>query len=257
MSLPGRAEQIRSGDPYELSNGRAIFVPPTGQRGGRANLVGGEVLDTDPKVESAAIDLGVSTRSNELRAPDIAVGPIPDEPGWAKIAPPLAVEYADVGQDEDALHLKISELHAAGTRWVWVVRLAGERCVEIHEQGQTIRVARPGEDLLAPGILENPVPVLALYDREAAHEATLRNLLNRRGYRDLAAVRAEGRAEGREEGALAALRDAVRALLSARGLVLTEVSADRIDAERSPSTLQRWLLAAATVDDAQAIFDAR
>jgi predicted transposase YdaD len=58
----------------------------------------------------------------------------------------------------------------------------------------------PGEALLAPGVLKNPVLVEALYDREAAHEATLRNLLQRRGYEDIEAVREEGRDEGRKEG---------------------------------------------------------
>jgi hypothetical protein len=41
-------------------------------------------------------------------------------------------------------------------------------------------------------VLQNPVPVEALYDRSAAHEVALNNLLQREGYRDLDAVRAEG-----------------------------------------------------------------
>ena len=46
------------------------------------------------------------------------------------------------------------------------------------------------------------MPVEALYDPDAAHETALRNLLQRRGYADLDAVRKEGREEGREEGEL-------------------------------------------------------
>ena len=49
-------------------------------------------------------------------------------------------------------------------------------------------------------MLAYPVPVEALYDPEAAHEVALRNLLQRRGYLDLDAVREEGRDRGREEG---------------------------------------------------------
>jgi len=108
---PVLAEQIRPGDPYELSKGHAIFTPPTGGRGGRANLVGGEVLDTDPNVDSAGVDVGISGGPKNLRAPDVAVGNVPNEPGWSATAPPLAVEYADVGQNEDDLHLKIAELY--------------------------------------------------------------------------------------------------------------------------------------------------
>src|SRR5207245_7292174 len=57
---PFFADQIRPGDPYELSHGHAIFTPPGGQRHGRAQVHGGQTLETDPKVLSAAIDLGVS-----------------------------------------------------------------------------------------------------------------------------------------------------------------------------------------------------
>jgi hypothetical protein len=46
-----------------------------------------------------------------------------------------------------------------------------------------------------PGVLRNPVPVEALYDRRAAHRVTLRNLLQRQGYENLDAVRAEGVAQ--------------------------------------------------------------
>ena len=63
-----------------------------------------------------------------------------------------------------------------------------------------MRIFTAGEDLEAPGILRNPVPVRALFDRETAHEVVLRNLLQRRGYDSLSAVREAGREEGREEG---------------------------------------------------------
>ena len=163
-SGPFRADQIREGDPYELSNGHPILRMPTGQRGGRANLTGGSVLETDPAVKAAGVDIGFSDNPGHLRAPDVSVGDIPNEPGWASKAPPLAVEYADRGQNEDDLQAKIREMLDAGTRYVWVVRLVGPRRVEIHEKGKAMRRAHAGEELTAPGILQNPVPVDALYD---------------------------------------------------------------------------------------------
>jgi len=63
-----------------------------------------------------------------------------------------------------------------------------------------MRVASPGEELRAPGVLRNPVKVEALYDREAAMAATLRNLLQRAGYNSLDDVLAQGKAEGKAEG---------------------------------------------------------
>ncbi|CAK0780790.1 hypothetical protein CCP3SC15_70045 [Gammaproteobacteria bacterium] len=178
---PFFAEHLRPGDPYELSNGHPIECMPGGGRHAQANLSGGFALETDPGVDSAGIDAGYSFGPQYLRAPDIAVGNVPNEPGWVKGVPPLAVEYADVGQNERELQEKIVELLNAGTRYVWVVRLSGLRRVEVYELGKKCRVALPGQQLRAPGILKNPVPIEALYDREAAHETALRNLLQRQG----------------------------------------------------------------------------
>jgi len=163
---PFRADPIREGDPYELSNGHVIRCLPTGGRGSDAVATGAAVLKSDPEVDSAGVGTGYSPSPDTLRAPDVAVGNVPREPGWVKGVPPLAVEYADTGQDEADLATKIRELLDAGTKLIWVVRLTGPRRVEIHQSGRKKRIARPGEELRAPGILRNPVPVEALYDWE-------------------------------------------------------------------------------------------
>ena len=190
---PFRAGQLASGDPYELANGHPIECLPSGGRHSKANLTGGLALETDPAVESAGVDTGYAVDAKNLRAPDIAVGNVPDQPGWVEGVPPLAVEYADVGQDEQDLERKVQYLLAEGTRYVWVVRMNGPRRVEVFEQGGEHRVAQPGELLEAPGVLRNALPVEALYDPSAAHAVALRNLLQRHGYPDLDAVRDEGR----------------------------------------------------------------
>jgi hypothetical protein len=193
---PYRAEDIRPGEPYELSDGYKIECMGTGQRGSRSNLTGGMVLDTDPTAPPAGVDAGVSPVPSMLRAPDIAVGGLANEPGWSTTAPPLCVEYADRGQDEASLQQKIVELLRCGTRFVWVVRLTGLRRVEVHEPGKAMRTALADETLDAPGLLKNPVPVDALFDREAAHRHTLKNLLQREGYEDLDDVKDAGLREG-------------------------------------------------------------
>jgi hypothetical protein len=202
------------------------------------------VLETDPAVISAGVDVGYSAGPKDLRAPDVVVGDFPNEPGWTTVAPPLAVEYADTGQDERDLQDKIQELLAAGTKHIWVVRLVGPRRVEIYEPGKAMRLALPGADLLAPGILQNPVPVLALFDREAAHEATLRNLLQRRGFNSLDDVRAEGEAKGRQ--------DALLTLLGARKLAVSSEQRERIVAATDPATLQQWIVRGATAQSTEA-----
>jgi len=188
------------------------------------------VLASDPAVQDVGVDAGFSPSPEILRAPDLAVGAIPDQPGWIRGVPALAVEYADTGQDEADLQIKIGELFAAGTRYVWVVRLTGPRRVEVHQPDQKMHIAHPGDQLAAPGILANPVPVEALYDREAARRVIFRNLLQREGYASLDEVRAEGEvrgrtegeAQGRAEGEVEGLREAVVEVLAARGLAVDD-----------------------------------
>jgi hypothetical protein len=202
---PFRADQVRSGDPYELTQGHPIFCAPTGHEGAASNSLGAAVLGSDPAVKRAGVDAGIALAEDTLRAPDVAVNFEPGEGTWAKSAP-LVVEYAGVGQDEASLREKIEEFHAAGTRWVWVVRLVGARRVEVHERGEAMRVVDADSTLTAPGVLALPVPARALFDPDAAHEVTLRNLLSRKGYDSLDALRAEARRGGRKEGLDAGLR---------------------------------------------------
>jgi Putative restriction endonuclease len=260
---PFRAEQIRPGDPYELSNGHAVHCLPTGSRGGKATSVGDGVLASDPAVQDVGVDVGFSPSPEILRAPDLSVGEIPDQPGWSQGAPALAVEYADTGQDEGELRIKIQELFAAGTRHVWVVRLTGPRRVEAHQPGQKVRIANPGEQLEAPGILANPVPVEALYDREAARRVIFRNLLQRQGYASLDDVRAEGEAEGeirgraegevrgRAEGEIQGLRRAIVAVCAGRGLAVDDDLKAALAGADDPAVLESALRQAAVATGAE------
>jgi hypothetical protein len=209
------------------------------------------VLASDPAVQDVGVDVGFSPSPEVLRAPDLSVGEMPDQPGWVQGAPPLAVEYADTGQDEDELRIKIQELFAAGTRHVWVVRLTGPRRVEVHQPGQKLRVLNPGEQLEAPGILANPVPVEALYDREAARRVIFRNLLQRQGYTSLDDVRAEGRTEGRTEGEIQGLRRAVTAVLAGRGLSVSGDLRAALDGCSDPAVLESALRQAANASPAE------
>ena len=172
----------------------------------------------------------------------------PDRQGWIAAFPPLAVAYAGSGQDEAKLQEKIADLLSAGTRWVWVVRLLGPRRVEVHEAGQPFRVLRPGEELQAPGVLKNAVLVEELYDRAVSDQATLRNLLQRKGYESLAQVRDEGlseeRDEGRHEGLCEGRALSVLQILVKRKIEMTSEVQDRILACRDLAVLDGWLLRA-------------
>src|SRR5947207_105959 len=86
-----RAEQVRSGEPYEISGGRLIYCAPTGGSGSGGNRLGASVVGWDPAVKEAGVDTGYSPKPSILRAPDVAVGNVPDKPGWVKGAPHLAI----------------------------------------------------------------------------------------------------------------------------------------------------------------------
>jgi hypothetical protein len=136
----------------------------------------------------------------------------------------------------------------AGTKWVWVVRLTGPRRVEVHELGKDVVVKSIGDELLAPGVLQNPVRAEALWDRAAAHEGTLRNLLQRAGYASLDAVREEGREEGRV--------GAVLGVFAARGFVVSEAVRERVLACRDAALLDTWLRRGVTEASLEAAFGA-
>lgn len=258
---PFEARQLRPGDRYELHDGHAFYCAPTGGDGGRATLLGAQVIDSDPAVEDAAIDAGFSPSPGTLRAPDIAVG-VPNKPGWVQGVPPLAVEYASRGQDEEALATKISDLLAAGTQQVWVVRLLGPRHVEVHQSGQPVRIAS-GQDILeAKGILKKPILAAMLYDRELAHERVLENHLERRGYASLEAVFAQGREAGEKEGreagekeGEASVRAVLRSLVEQRFGPLPQDAEDRL-AEARLDTLLRWTSKVLTVPTLAALLEA-
>lgn len=239
---PFRVGHLRPGDPYELSDGHAIVAEPSGRRHARRNAAGVLLIDTDPGVEAAGVDAGYALDERTLRAPDVAVGNLADEAGFASGAPALAVEYVERGSDQADLGRKIAELLAAGTQVLWVVRLGGERRVEVHRAGQPVAIKRSGEELDAPGILRNPVPVDALYDRSLAHEATLRNLLQRHGYESLDEVRAEH------------ARTALRQVLEVRGIAIGKEHEAAIHGCRELATLDLWLRRAVLARSADEIF---
>ena len=252
LSAPGpfRVDQLRDGDPYELSQGHPVQCLPTGGNGSGPNGRGFVVLDTDPAAPPAGVDAGIALSDKTLRAPDVTVGIGPEQRGWSTTVPPLVVEYAAEGQDGADLRTKIDEFLAAGTRWVWVVRLTGPRRVEVHAAGKPMRVFAAGEELEAPGVLQNRVPVVALFDRDAAHEVALRNLLQRKGYDSLEAIAAEGEARGRAEGEARGKAEgqaeALLVVLSARGFVVDEGTRATILACTDAARLRRWILGAVT-----------
>jgi Uma2 family endonuclease len=251
---PFRASQLRDGDRYELWNGHAIPHRPPSQERASAKAYAALVIASDPAVEDSAMDAGYALDGGKtLRAPDVSVAGGPRRPGFDPEAPPLAIEYADSGQDEVELRQKIIDLIRAGTRYVWVVRLTEPRQIEVHQPKRAMKVVPLDGVLTATGVLKNPVPARALVERDAAMETTLRNLLNRKGYASLDAVRSDGEAEGfargvaagKAEGKVEGKVEAIVAIANARGVSLSAIQVTRLSDIGSVEALDAILAAVA------------
>lgn len=226
---PFRAHQIREGDHYELSNGHAISYMSAGERHGKANILGGVALASDPEVKgNLGADVGIEFNDGKnLRALDLVVG-IEGRPGWSQQVPTLCIEYADRDQDEATLREKISELLELGVRHLWVVRLAGPLRVEVHEPGQPMRTVDADGFLEAPGVLANRYTPRELVDQEAALQAAFRNQLQALGYQSLDEVRLAAQKQAADERD-EALRAGVYDLCEVLGIEVTDARRQQVD----------------------------
>ena len=100
-------DHVAEGSRYELYNGHPVYCAPAGGDHASATSATSLVLGTDPEVEEVGTDVGYSSGPRQLRAPDVAVGNVPNKPGWVAGAPRLAVEHASRGQDEEELMAKV------------------------------------------------------------------------------------------------------------------------------------------------------
>ena len=252
---PFTADQLPREGRYELSNGHPMFCAPSGGRHAGGTTRGAQVIASDPAVEHAAVDAGYELDRRNVRAPDVSVSTVPEEPGWVQGAPSLAVELADVGQDEAELQEKVAELLAKGTRYIWVVRLTGPPRVEVYTPDGLVGLVRPGQSLTAPGVLQNPIPMEAFYDPAVADRVALRNHLNREGYADLDDVLRKGWERGLAEGKAEGEAEALLAVLRARGIAVDAAVEARVrGADRA--ALGGWITRAAVADRLQDVFDA-
>ncbi len=246
---PFRVERLRGGD--ELRRGHSVYGAPSSPEVARAKAVGYLCLRSDPRVRDGGVDVAYELDASNLVAPHVSVGDLSPGPGgWPTKAPSLALEYVGPGHDEAALQSKIGQLLGAGTAWVWVVRLVGPRRVEIYRRGQARRIKRPGARLAAPGVLEHAPPVEALYERAAAFEQALQNLLARKGYANLDALRDEGEARGEARGRA----EALLAVLETRGLATSGDERARILDCGDVAQLEHWLRQALTIKTAARLF---
>ena len=117
---------------HELQSGVLVSEPPTGFRHGRivvdlCSLLRQHVRENDLGVATAESGYLLAQSPVTVRGPDIAfvsksrLKGIDDTPTAFPGPPDLAIEVLSPGNTPAAMHAKIADFLAAGTRLVWVV----------------------------------------------------------------------------------------------------------------------------------------
>lgn len=195
-----------------------------------------------------AVDMLTRTSQTNDFAPDASVFPqAPDPVTGGRQLEHLAFEVTS----EQALAIpteKARELARRGVRRVFAVLVKQQRVLEWSR-------ATDGWSTMADdGIIDDacfvrPLPVRALLDAAAADDAVARALLARGGAAIEAAL---GEREAR--GDLAAMREAVLAVIAARWGAPSDDARDRVARCEDRAALRKWLTLAATVEGVRDVF---
>jgi hypothetical protein len=186
-----------------------------------------------------AVDMLTRATKTTDAAPDVSVFPVERDPetGGRKIEE-IAFEVADTESTEHATK-KARKLAMRGVRRLFYVRVEDH---SVHEwQPDTAAWAALSPDAqIVDRCFALPIPVRALADEMLADETVVRVVLARRHPLVVAEI-----ARGEARGELKGRRDALRALLWAKGLATAEGDEARIAACDDVPTLDRWIIAAA------------
>lgn len=148
---------------------------------------------------------------------------------------------------------KAEELAARGVRRVFAVFV---RRNVVSEWRDDHWAPIPDDGHIEDRCLAAPLPVAALLRASALGAATVRGLLAR-GEPELLRLLKESEQRGEQRGAqrgrLDGQRAALRAIVAARGLTLTDAQRDRINACDDLATLDAWVTRAVTSTDVDAV----
>jgi hypothetical protein len=106
--------------------------------------------------------------------------------------------------------------------------------------------------LIEDPILAEPIKVSAVLDAAEADDTVARGLVKKRNP-EILRILQQRHEEGKAEGRLAAQRQAILSVLEARDLAVSPAVRDAVLASSDGAVLERWLKAAAGVDDADAL----
>lgn len=203
-----------------------------------------------PGYESAVDMLTRADRKTDV-APDVSVFPAGDDPttGGRRLEE-IAFEVVD---SETVAHAtkKVRKLAKRGVRRLFYIRV-DDRTVFEWEPASDAWSPLGADGVITDRCFNVPIPVRALADRLLADDTVARALLAS-GNRVIGAAVEGGEARGELRGELRGRREALRVLLSARGVTLSLDDQARIEACDDAARLDAWITRAATAPDAASV----
>jgi hypothetical protein len=223
---------------YEILDGVVEYVSPAdiphGVRHAQILLLIGAHVGLEFQV--ACDLLSRVTRIDDF-APDVSVFPVaPDPRTGGRQLDQLAFEVVNKKSMARTAR-KATKLVARGVRRVFAIDLDRSRALEWSRADDDWCEL---QDVIEDPVFDVPLPVDALIRTLKTDDLTARALLAKHNP-VLEATRAHDRAEGRAEGRIAGKREALIALLAARGLPLDDAARERIAHEQDAERLDRWI----------------
>jgi Uma2 family endonuclease len=263
LRLPAVDDRLVAPDTrYEIWDGELVYVSPADPPHGTRHVQLAALVEAHTGLAfEVAADLLTRTSEIDDVAPDVSVYPDAAHPetGGRQLEQ-LAFEIVSTGSLGRA-GAKAAKLIGRGVRRVFAIDVERSRALEWSATlGRWTELAPAGQ--IDDPALEVALPIEALIHAARADDAVARALLAKRNpvieaarARDRTAGQIEGRAAGQIEGRAAGLAEAVRALLAVRGVSLRAADRARIDDERDPERLHRWLARAATCATVEQVLD--
>jgi Uma2 family endonuclease len=234
---------------YEMLEGRLVHVSPADPPHGTRHSKVSALLEAHTGLEfTVASDMLTRTSEHSDIAPDVSVFPsAPDPETGGRQLEQLAFEVVST-QSLGNAGGKAAQLAARGVRRVFAIDVERSRVLEWSAGLSTWSVLDPAGHIDDPA-LDAPLPIEALVGTARADDAVARALLLKRNpvlVQKLAEGHAEGKIEGKAEGKIEGKAEALIMVLTARGIVLDDVTRMRFLGERDAHRLDRWIVRATT-----------
>jgi len=251
---------------YEVIDGEVVYVSPAeyphaSRHSKLSALLEAYVADGF----DAVCDMLTRTSEKGDMAPDGSIFPLePDPETEGRQIERLAFEVVSTERLSHAGR-KAAALKARGVERVFAIDVERQRLLEWSVETDAWSMLLTS-DVIEDRSLVAPMPIAALVGAASEDDAIAQALIAKKNPVLMGAVEArfgqgrdEGRVEGRDEGLavgrVAGKAEALRAVLSTRGLVLSAEQRALLESCSDNAVLERWLIRAVTAADANEVFD--